>query len=92
MINVDKWIKNNNSDKIIEIAKIYNEKLTLPDQDALNILFSKSKQVYYIDRKYNRVALWKEKNIKEKLEKQFYYTLYRLNHGKKHGYMKKDHI
>lgn len=68
MINVDKWIKNNNSDKIIEIAKIYNEKLILPDQDALNILFSKSKQVYYIDRMYNRVALWKEKNIKEKLE------------------------
>lgn len=68
MINIDKWIKNNNSDKIIEIAKIYNEKLILPDQDALNILFSKSKQVYYIDRMYNRVALWKEKNIKEKLE------------------------
>ena len=68
MINIDKWVENNNSDKILEIAKIYNEKLILPDQDALNILFSKSKQVYYIDRKYNRVALWREKNIKEKLE------------------------
>lgn len=68
MINIDKWVENNNSDKILEIAKIYNEKLILPDQDALNILFSKSKQVYYIDRKYNRVALWKEKKIKEKLE------------------------
>jgi len=46
MINIDKWIKNNNSDKILEIAKIYNEKLILPDQDALNIFFSKSKKVY----------------------------------------------
>lgn len=69
MINIDKWIKNNNSDKILEIAKIYNEKLILPDQDALNILFSKNKQIHYIDKKYNRVALWKEKNIIEKLKK-----------------------
>lgn len=67
MINIDRWIEHNNSDQILEIAKIYNEKLILPDQDALNILFSKSKQIYYIDKKYNRVALWKEKNIKEKL-------------------------
>ena len=67
LINIKKWIENSCSDNILEIVKKYGQKLILPDQDALNILFSSEKDVYYLDKKYNRVALWKEHNIKEKL-------------------------
>lgn len=67
LINVDNWIQNDCSNKILNIVKKYGKKLLLPDQDALNILFSPKDNTYYLDKKYNRVALWKEKNIKEKL-------------------------
>ena len=67
MINVEKWKNINASEEILKIAKDYGERLVLPDQDALNIFFSKREDVYYLDKKYNRVALWKEHNIKEKL-------------------------
>ena len=67
MINIPKWLKNNISNKILNVAKTYGEQLILPDQDALNIVFQKTNDVFYLDKKYNRVALWKEKNIKEKL-------------------------
>lgn len=67
LINIDKWIQNDCSNKILDIVKKYGKKLLLPDQDALNILFSPKDNTYYLDKKYNRVALWKEKNIKEKL-------------------------
>lgn len=68
LINIDKWINNNCSNKILDIVKKYGHKLVLPDQDALNILFSTNKDTYYLDKKYNRVGLWKEQNIKEKLD------------------------
>jgi UDP-glucose:(glucosyl)LPS alpha-1,3-glucosyltransferase len=67
LINVNRWIDNDCSDKILDIVKKYGQKLVLPDQDALNILFSLSGDTYYLDKKYNRVELWKEQNIKEKL-------------------------
>ena len=65
LINVNRWIDNDCSDKILDIVKKYGQKLVLPDQDALNILFSLSGDTYYLDKKYNRVELWKEQNIKE---------------------------
>lgn len=67
LININRWIDNDCSDKILDIVKKYGQKLVLPDQDALNILFSPSGDIYYLDKKYNRVELWKEQNIKEKL-------------------------
>lgn len=67
MINVPKWLNNDISNQILNTARIYDNQLILPDQDALNIVFQKSNSVFYLDKKYNRVALWKEKNIKEKL-------------------------
>lgn len=67
MMNISKWLKNDISNKILDIAKHYGEKLILPDQDALNLVFQKNNDVLYLDKKYNRVALWKEKHIKEKL-------------------------
>lgn len=68
MINISEWIKNDISNKVLNIAKIYGQQLTLPDQDALNIVFQKN-NIFYLDKKYNRVALWKEKYIKRKLSK-----------------------
>ena len=68
LINVNRWIDNDCSDKDFRYSKKYGQKLVLPDQDALNILFSPSGDTYYLDKKYNRVELWKEQNIKEKLK------------------------
>lgn len=68
MINTPKWQQNDISNKILLTAKNYGNQLTLPDQDALNIVFEKENSIFFLNKKYNRVALWKEKNIKEKLD------------------------
>ena len=59
MINIPKWLNNDISNQILNTAKIYGNQLILPDQDALNIVFQKNNSVFYLDKKYNRVALWK---------------------------------
>lgn len=45
LINLEYWRKNNLTEKIIDWAKVYNERLVLPDQDAINFICQDNKKI-----------------------------------------------